>query len=222
MLNWPVSIPSLCSSWVLGSRLMQGWYFGRLGRIMTVPLPENQPVSMHCPYFACQQPLRSQGFRPPGFQVRCPLWPWAALCPSVSPPVQQKWCSRPLWSPLRHAVEKRCLSALTMTMDYLLLPQEAVPQPDTSLLKSYSWYSVWFLSFPNSVPLLIVISPLLFPFPRGKRRVAFLRSDILWVAFVPDKPFLNTTAEHLQWLWKYSETHSVKATLATKVINWRD
>lgn len=71
------------------------------------------------------------------------------------------------------------------------------------LLKSYSWYSVWIFSFPNSIPLLIVISLPWFPFPREKKRVAFLRSDILWLVFIPNKPFLNTTAEHLQWLWKW-------------------
>lgn len=72
-----------------------------------------------------------------------------------------------------------------------------------SLWKSYSWYLVWFLSFPNSIPLLIVKSLFLFPFLRGKKRVAFLRSDILWLVFIPNKPFLNTTAEHLQWFWKW-------------------
>lgn len=134
----------------------------------------------------CQKPLQSHGSKLSGLQVpiaRSDLGHFLSFPTSKTEIVlpcflePSETCSRKVW--------------LKCTYDddglFITPPGNCSSAWYISLLKSYSWYLLWFCPFPSPTALLIVIFLLLYPYPRGKEKDAFLQVTFYALFLYPIK-----------------------------------
>lgn len=172
MLNWPFNNHSLRSLWVPGSRQMWVQYLGRHERKIT-PSAREPPGPYALPILRHFYPtiLSNNHFylKVPGYQDSRFIACSDLGQPRVPQfPHQTEIALPSSWIPLRHAVEKHCLSALMTTMDYLLFPRKLFLSLIHLLVKKLLWIFSLISVLPQVHPITHSNIPPLVSFPKGE------------------------------------------------------